>query len=325
MAASAPDSNKKPNGKHQWLGAKPLRTILRISAAVGSVCVVGSLFTALWPEPERLVPALPSAKNPTSLAPFPRRAVTLMVVGVDANDVDAPINRAAPSGAANADSVMLIRVEAQKPLQILQMPTELGVNLPGGSTMQSLSSSYRQGGVALMADVVAEVVGLPTGEPSRFVVMPRGALRSLVKGLGDLDIKLNQTLSHSDQGQNYSVNLQAGQQKLNASQAEQLARFRPDPLKDEERRQRQQLLLKAIHEQLHQPNAILMLPGLVNEVAPQVKTDLSPKEWLSLAAAVLSNSNPPIVTALPLAPRAGKQLLRQLQPGAKPPLWPKPN
>ena len=38
----------------------------------------------------------------------------------------------------------------------------------------------------------------------------------------------------------YMSDLQAGRQTLNAAQAEQLARFRPDPLKDHERRLRQQ-------------------------------------------------------------------------------------
>lgn len=325
MAAQAPDGDSKQSDKRPWLGPKPLRTVLRIGAAVGSVWIVGAALTAIWPVADRVAPALPSADEPDSLAPYPNQPVTVMVVGVDANGIGDPINRAAPSGPANADSVMLIRVEALKPLQILQMPTELGVNLPGINTMQPLASSYRQGGVALTADVVADVVGLPEGEPSRFVVMPRKALRHLVNGLGDVDVRLDQTLTHQDKRQNYSVNLQAGRQTLNGAQAEQLARFRPDPLNNHERRLRQQWLMAAIHDQLQQPNAILVLPGLVNELSAQVETDLNQQEWLSLAAAALSSDQPPVVSTLPLAPRAGEQPLRQLKADASAPLWPKQN
>ena len=325
MAAQAPDGDSKQRDKRPWLGPKPLRTVLRIGAAVGSVWIVGAALTAIWPVADRVAPALPSADEPDSLAPYPNHPVTVMVVGVDANGIGDPINRAAPSGPANADSVMLIRVEALKPLQILQMPTELGVNLPGINTMQPLASSYRQGGVALTADVVADVVGLPEGEPSRFVVMPRKALRHLVNGLGDVDVRLDQTLTHQDKRQNYSVNLQAGRQTLNGAQAEQLARFRPDPLNNHERRLRQQWLMAAIHDQLQQPNAILVLPGLVNELSAQVETDLNQQEWLSLAAAALSSDQPPVVSTLPLAPRAGEQPLRQLKADASAPLWPKQN
>ena len=325
MAAQAPDGDSKQSDKRPWLGPKPLRTVLRIGAAVGSVWIVGAALTAIWPVADRVAPALPSADEPDSLAPYPNQPVTVMVVGVDANGIGDPINRAAPSGPANADSVMLIRVEALKPLQILQMPTELGVNLPGINTMQPLASSYRQGGVALTADVVADVVGLPEGEPSRFVVMPRKALRHLVNGLGDVDVRLDQTLTHQDKRQNYSVNLQAGRQTLNGAQAEQLARFRPDPLNNHERRLRQQWLMAAIHDQLQQPNAILVLPGLVNELSTQVETDLNQQEWLSLAAAALSSDQPPVVSTLPLAPRAGEQPLRQLKADGSAPQWPKQN
>ena len=155
--------------------------------------------------------------------------------------------------------------------------------------------------------------------------MPRRALRTLVNGLGDLDVRLNQTLSHTDQRQNYSVNLQAGRQTLNAAQAEQLARFRPDPLKDHERRLRQQWLVRAIHDQMLQPNAILVLPGLVNDLSSQVESDMNSQEWLSLAAAALSSKQPPVISTLPLAPRAGEQPLRQLKAGAPFPLWPPKN
>ena len=68
-----------------------------------------------------------------------------------------------------------------------------------------------------------------------------------------------------------------------------------------------------------------MLPGLVNELSTQVETDLNQQEWLSLAAAALSSDQPPVVSTLPLAPRAGEQPLRQLKADASAPLWPKQN
>ncbi len=325
MAAPAQEQDTQKGKQRRWLGQHPLRTVLRIAATIGSVWVVGTALTTLWPKADRVAPTLPSADAPSSLAPFPSTPVTVMVVGVDANGINDSINRAAPQGPANADSLMLIRVQPERPLQILQLPTELGVNLPGAAAMQPLARSYREGGVALTADVVADVVGLKEGEPSRYVVMPRRALRTLVNGLGDLDVRLNQTLSHTDQRQNYSVNLQAGRQTLNAAQAEQLARFRPDPLKDHERRLRQQWLVRAIHDQMLQPNAILVLPGLVNDLSSQVESDMNSQEWLSLAAAALSSKQPPVISTLPLAPRAGEQPLRQLKAGAPFPLWPPKN
>ena len=268
--------------------------------------------------------APPSADDPTSLAPLPRRPVTVLMVGIDADGINDPSNRAAPKGPANADSLMLIRISAGKPVQVLQLPTELAVNLPGREKLQSLADAYPLGGVALTADVISEVVGLPEGQPDRFVVISRQALRNLVDGLGEVEVTLNQSYEHKDSAQNYSVNLQAGRQTLNGRQAEQLARFRPEPKNDQARRIRQQKLLEGIHDQLNQPNAIALLPSVIGEVSTQMETDLTPMEIMSLAAAALSSDQPPVITRLELAPRTGEQVMRELKANQKLPLWPAP-
>jgi LCP family protein required for cell wall assembly len=278
----------------------------------------------IWPKADPMAAEPPAADDPASLAPLPERPVVVLVVGIDADGINDPTNRAAPKGPANADSLMLLQVSAGEPLQVLQLPTELAVNLPGRTSLQALSDAYRLGGVALTADVIAEVVGLPDGEPDRYVVMPRQALRSLVDGLGEVEVSLNQSYSRKDAAQNYSVNLQAGRQTLNGRQAEQLARHRPDPKNNQARRIRQQRLLRGIHDQLNQPNAIVLLPTVVGEVSSQVETDLTATEILSLAAAALSSNEPPEISQLDLAPRAGQQVLRELKPDQPLPLWPSP-
>lgn len=308
----------------RWLGSHPFRTILRIAAAAAGASLIAGSLGVIWPKPDPMAAEPPSADDPASLAPLPERPVVVLVVGIDADGINDPTNRAAPRGPANADSLMLLQVSAGEPLLVLQLPTELAVNLPGRTSLQALSDAYRLGGVALTADVIAEVVGLPDGEPDRYVVMPRQALRSLVDGLGEVEVSLNQSYSRKDAAQNYSVNLQAGRQTLNGRQAEQLARHRPDPKNDQARRTRQQRLLRGIHDQLNQPNAIVLLPSVVGEVSSQVETDLTATEMLSLAAAALSSNEPPEISQLNLTPRAGQQVLRELEPDQPLPLWPSP-
>ena len=308
----------------RWLGSHPFRTILRIAAALAGASLIAGSLGVIWPKADPMAAEPPSADDPANLAPLPERPVVVLVVGIDADGINDPTNRAAPKGPANADSLMLLQVSAGEPLQVLQLPTELAVNLPGRTSLQALSDAYRLGGVALTADVIAEVVGLPDGEPDRYVVMPRQALRSLVDGLGEVEVSLNQSYSRKDAAQNYSVNLQAGRQTLNGRQAEQLARHRPDPKNNQARRIRQQRLLRGIHDQLNQPNAIVLLPTVVGEVSSQVETDLTATEILSLAAAALSSNEPPEISQLDLAPRAGQQVLRELRPDQPLPLWPSP-
>lgn len=324
MKGEAARSEASSKQRKRWLGSHPFRTILRISAALGGAALIAGGLGVIWPEPDPMAETPPTADDPTSLAPLPKQPVMVLVVGLDSDGLNDPNNRAAPRGLANADSLMLLNVSADAPLQVLQLPTELAVNLPGQDALQPLSAAYRQGDVSLTADVVTEVLGLDPGELNRYVIMPREALRTLVDGLGEVDVTLTQTYSRKDLAQNYSVNLQAGRQSLNGQQAEQLARHKPSPGDEENRRRRQQTLLSGIHDQLNQPNAITLLPTVIGAVSLQIETDLTSSEMLSLAAAVLSNEQAPVISQLELAPRAGQQLLRELKPDQPLPLWPLP-
>ena len=66
------------------------------------------------------------------------------------------------------------------------------------------------------------------------------------------------------------------------------------------------------------------IPGLVDAATGDVETNLSKAEMLSLAAAVLSSPASVKIQQLPLAKRAGKQVLRQIKAGESLPLWPRP-
>ena len=185
--------------------------------------------------------------------------MTVLVVGIDADQLGEPSNQAAPLGRANADALMLFRISADEPLQVLQIPSELAVQLPGNGPPTSLSSLWQSGGVALLSDAIQDIVGSTQQLPQRYVVMPRMALRTVVNGLGDLDLILNQIYQRNDKSQGYSINLQAGRQRLNGEKAEQFARYRQTPLDNANRRTRQQSLILALVEQLRDSSVILSL------------------------------------------------------------------
>ncbi len=314
----------QPKRLMTWLGRYPLRTLLRLSAAVVGLGATGWMLSTVWPGPDQVAPAAPvAADNPINLAPLPLGPVTLLLVGIDADQTGDPMNNAAPRGRANADAVMLLRVDAQQPLRVLQVPIELALQLPGQTTPSRLGSLWQEGGVALLNDAIRELVGLPADQPHRYVVLPRRVLRSVVDGLGDLDVILNASFQRKDKAQNYTVNLQAGRQSLNGAQAEQLARYLKDPLDDPNRRLRQQLLIRAVVEQFRGPRTMGKIPGLVDIAASDVETNLSKAEMLSLAAAILSSPASVQIQQLPLAKRAGKQVLRQIKAGEFLPLWPR--
>ena len=307
----------------RWFGRRPLRTVLRLGAIALGVGATGWLLSVLWPEPDRAAKeALTKSDAITNLAPFPSAPVMVLVVGIDANQLGESSNQAAPLGRANADAMLLLRVSAEEPLQVLQLPSEIAVQLPGSDSTTSLSSLWQSGGVALLNDAIQDILGSTQQVPQRYVVMPRSALRSLVDGLGDVDLVLDQTYQHNDQSQGYSINLQAGRQRLNGEKAEQFARYRPTPLDNANRRNRQQDLILALVDQVKDSSVISTLPLLVSRLDDELDTNLSRREQLSLAAALIASPLPVRITQVPLAKRVDNQILRQVKPDQTLPLWP---
>jgi len=296
---------------------------MRVGSALLGLGVTGWLLATLWPKPDRVAQGAPlSSDQPETLAPFPEGPVTVLVIGLDADRLGAASNQAAPKGPANADALLMLRIASQEPLQVLQIPTELGIQLPGEQDPGSLAQLWRRGGVGLVRDAISDIVGLEEGDPQRYVVMPRAALRRLVDGLGDVEVVLDKSYKRQDKTQDYTVNLQAGRQNLNGVQAEQLARHLPDPKAVSERRQRQEILVEAVIEQVKAPSGIGAIPDLVNQLDAELETNLSRSEQLSLAAAIIASPDPVAISRLPLADPVGEQTLRQIKPGATRPLWP---
>ena len=307
----------------RWFGRRPLRTVLRLGAIALGMGATGWLLSVLWPEPDRAAKeASTKSEAMTNLAPFPSAPVMVLVVGIDANQLGESSNQAAPLGRANADALLLLRVSAEDPLQVLQLTSEIAVQLPGSDSPTSLSSLWQSGGVALLNDAIQDILGSTQQSPQRYVVMPRTALRTLVDGLGDVDLVLDQTYQHNDQSQGYSINLQAGRQRLDGEKAEQFARYRPTPLDNANRRNRQQDLILALVDQVKDSSVISTLPLLVSRLDDELDTNLSRLEQLSLAAALIASPLPVRITQVPLAKRVDNQILRQVKPDQTLPLWP---
>jgi LCP family protein required for cell wall assembly len=187
----------------------------------------------------------------------------------------------------------------------------------------ALAALYRQGGVALTADTLRELLDLKDGAPQRYVVVPRQALRELVDALGGVEVSPPRRMKYRDQTLNLTIDLQSGLQRLSGNKVEQMVRFRDKWLGEAGRRVNQQVVLNGLRDQLAQPAQLAQLPALVSSWSSQVDTNLTPGELLSLLAAALDNGQPLQIQSLPLKP-VTKEFpdLRQLDPGASKPLWP---
>lgn len=292
-------------------------------ALLGAI-VASALVGLLWREED---PAAVAVERPTpaGLGEKPRRPVTLLLIGSDTDRMGATTNAAAPAGQANADAVVMVRVNPGGPLQVLNLPVNLAVRMPGEERPQRLGDLYTKGGVALMADAVRELLGMENPQPDRYVVLSRAGLRRLVDGLGGLEVNPPRSMRYEDRSQKLRIDLQSGLQRLDGSQVEQMARYRDRWLGESGRRANQDLLITSLRERMARPEQLGRLPDLLGELKEEVETNLTLREALSLLAAGLDDDGPIRFDSLPLTPiRKSHGGMRQLDPAAKAPLWKAP-
>ncbi|MFY8150233.1 MAG: LCP family protein [Prochlorococcaceae cyanobacterium] len=324
----------------------------RIAIAVAGAALGAGLLGVLWPAQDR-GQADDRPRSASDLAEPPRRPITVLVVGLDSDRLPgeaapAPVpaaekatpaaaspdpqkpgqaKPAAPAAAkppapASSDALLLLRVDPDGPLQVLALPTEVAVNVPGQSKPQPLGNLYRLGGLALTADGVRGLLRLDPGQPDRYVLLSRAGLRRMVNLLGRLEVSPPRKMLYEDRSQKYRIDLQSGLQRLDGAQVEQLLRFRDPEVGEPSRREHQQLVLQALIEALVQPARLAELPQLVQQWQGEVETNLDPSETLSLLAAGLNRPAEVRWLQLPLGPLRPKHGgLRQLDAKATLPPW----
>jgi len=274
------------------------RAALRLLAAGLGLASSLALLGLIWPESDR------SARdqgppNAADLAEPPSRAISVLLIGSDADELGAG-TAATP---ANSDALLLVQVNPEGPLQLLSLPVEAAVQLPGDKKPVALGSLYKRGGPALVAGAAAQLVGLPQAQPDRYVVLPRAALRDLVNGIGRVELSPDRSMRYTDKTQNYMIRLEGGLQVMDGKQVEQLLRFRDEANGEERRRDRQQMAVESVLRQMAQSQQLQQLPALLQQLQGQVETNLTRSEALSLLAVALRPGERLEFRTLPLKPQ----------------------
>ena len=289
------------------------RAALRLLAAGLGLASSLALLGVIWPESDRSArdQGPPSASD---LAEPPARAISVLLIGSD---------RDRPGPASNSDALLLVQVNPEGPMQLLSLPVETAVQLPGDQRPVALGSLFKRGGPALVAGAAAQLVGLPQSQPDRYVVLPRAALRDLVDGIGRVELSPDRSMRYTDKTEKYTIRLEGGLQVMDGQQVEQLLRFRDEAGGEERRRDRQQMAVESVLRQMGQRQQLQQLPDLLQQLQGQVETNLTRAEALSLLAVALRPGEKLEFQTLPLQPPVqANSPLRALDEQAQRP-WPK--
>lgn len=218
------------------------------------------------------------------------RSVNILVMGTSvlSSDVNNPppetqnLGYHAQVDALNGltDTILFVHFNPLKEeLVVLSVPRDTRTFVPGLG-MTKINAANVQGGPALTAQVVSELLG--NVGIDRYVVMNVQGVEKLVDALGGVTVYVPQDMQYRDDSQRLYIDLKAGEQRLNGNQALQFLRFRYDNYGDIGRIQRQQILLRALAEQALNPRTIARLPDITNVVRSHIDTNLSMEELLAL-------------------------------------------
>lgn len=255
--------------------------------------VLGGLWLGDQLVPRRTLSLDESAPAVSRLAETPGSPQTVLLLGLDQPRISQPAK-------GQLQLMLLARVHPQGGIELLQIPAELKVMLPGRQ-LKSLQQLYGIGGVALTSDVVARLLG-GSGDPQRpdrYLLMPLDGLRQSIDGLGGIPLLLREAIRYTDTSAGLQIDLQPGQQWLNGEQTSQLLRYRGKGT-EAERRQRQELLLAPLAQRLADPSVVPSLPPLLLKLGQSMDTNLSQGELLSLLAAALQQPELMQLSRLPL-------------------------
>lgn len=112
-----------------------------------------------------------------------RQPLTLLLLGLE----PVAAERQRPP---RANGIMLVRLQPDQPLRILQIPAQTAVSVPGSGIIP-VGEAYSVGGVRLVADLLAELLGRQEANPVRYIVGRASSLATAVDALGGIPMTLD--------------------------------------------------------------------------------------------------------------------------------------
>jgi polyisoprenyl-teichoic acid--peptidoglycan teichoic acid transferase len=291
--------------------ARFLTFILLLPALLGcgAVNVINPLNPPSATPTSSITPTATSTQTPTpSLTPTPTerpalcggpRVMFILLIGSDARRDSYAIGL--------ADSIRLVRVDFVEPgIQLLPFQRDLYVEIPGieshgGITHGKLNQAFLYGnpgygyyddptlGPGLLALTMEHNLG---AQVDHYAAVNLQAFVRIVDALEGIDITLPNTVDGRVKGsKDPSLYFEAGDLHLNGYRTMLLARMRPSG--DFSRSEVQNLILKALAEEVLSPTVLRKLPELVQSLYGSAQTDIGTTEARQLLclAAMLEPEN----------------------------------
>ncbi len=204
--------------------------------------------------------------------------VNILVMGLDTAEQS-------KQGSMRTDTLMFFSHDPKTGKSfILSIPRDSRVNIPGIG-LDKINHAYANGGEDLTIQTVSEFIGLPI---HHYIKVDYQAVIELVDAVGGVEVDVPQDMNYAVLG----IHFKKGVQTLNGEDAVKYMRFRSGyAIPDIGRIGAQQQFLKLLLRKILSPAQIINLPKYVDIVNRNVETDLSKKQMLDYAMAILPEFN----------------------------------
>lgn len=187
---------------------------------------------------------------------------------------------------ARSDTLILARIDPQKKkIQLISIPRDSRVTIPGYSAPQKINAAAAWGGPALAIKTVKQLTGVPI---SHFLTVDFKGLRTIVDAMGGVWIDVPEKIDgrvKNDKWNNANRLIQPGYQKLDGWHALTFVRVRHQFADgDFSRMRNQQTFIKAMVKQGLSLSSVIKAPKIIAAVSDNLTTDLSVAQLVDLVA-----------------------------------------
>lgn len=201
---------------------------------------------------------------------------TVLLAGVD-------------EGGYRTDTMMLMRLDRQaRSVSLVSIPRDTLVYCE--YSVPKINSAYGwagggESGIEELLEHVTEIIGF---RPDGYLLIDMAVLEDMIDRMGGVTFNVPMDMHYSDPSQGLTIDLSAGEQKLNGAQSIQLLRFRSGyATADLERVSVQRQFISAALEQWTSLRGALALSGVINLLKDGTITSFTGGNYLWLAETLM--------------------------------------
>lgn len=202
--------------------------------------------------------------------------ITFLVVGSDSREGLDDLKNFGVAGGERSDVIMLVRLDANGRAQMLSIPRDLWVTIPGNGA-NKINSAFSFGGPQLLVQTLKQELGV---EINHYVEIDFVGFMKLIDEVGGIDIFFPNPARDSSSG----LDVDAGMQRLNGKEALAYARSRKYQelqngqwvgvdANDIGRTTRQQEVMRAIMSELKTPSSVADAGSIASSLARYMTID----------------------------------------------------